>query len=69
MISDLEKTFQLATESGDYKAAIQAKQIIAKMRGFLETKKTSLSLMELSPNDLESLINEAENLNKWHQKF
>lgn len=66
MISDLEKTFKMALEAGDYKAAIHAKQIIAKMKGFIESKKQSLSLMELSAQELEALIIEAENLNKWH---
>lgn len=68
MIKDLERTFSLALEAGDYKAAIQAKHMIGKMRGFLDnkdSKKQGLSLIELSEQDLEMLILQAEDLKKW----
>ncbi len=71
MIKDLEQTFSLALEAGDYKAAIQAKHMIGKMRGFFDNKKNKkqhLSLIELSQEELEMLICEAEDLKKW-QKF
>lgn len=60
-IKDLESTFQLAIEAGDYKAAIQAKQVIGKAKGFMEKGNKSISLMELSQDELDSLIKEAEN--------
>lgn len=69
MIKDLEQTFTLALEAGDYKAAIHAKQMIGKMRGFFEnkdnTKKGHLSLIELSQDELNMLIQEAEDIKKW----
>lgn len=65
MIKDLEKIFSLALEAGDYKAAIQAKHMVGKMRGFLDSKKNSISLIELSQQDLEMLISEAEDIKKW----
>ena len=68
MIKDLEQTFSLALESGDYKAAIQAKHMIGKMRGFFDDrkgKKQHLTLVELSPEELEMLILEAEDIKKW----
>jgi hypothetical protein len=71
MIRDLEQTFQLALDAGDYKAAIQAKHIIGKVQGFIESKdsrkkkKDGLSLIELSSEDLEILICEAEDIKKW----
>ena len=67
MIKDLEQTFSLALEAGDYKAAIQAKQMIGKMRGFFDnkTKKDQISLVELSQQELDILIKEAEDLKKW----
>ena len=71
MIQDLEKTFSLALEAGDYKAAIQAKQMICKMRGFFDNKdgsKQNLSLVELSQDELAMLIEEAEDLKKWDVK-
>lgn len=68
MIKDLEKTFTMALEAGDYKAAIQAKHMIGKMRGYFPHKKFSkqgVSLIELSQEELEMLICEAEDIRKW----
>jgi len=68
MIKDLEKTFTMALEAGDYKAAIQAKHMIGKMRGYFPNKKLNkhgISLVELSQEELEMLICEAEDISKW----
>lgn len=68
MIKDLEKTFSMALDAGDYKAAIQAKHMIGKMQGFFDCKKNkkqNLSLIELNAEELEMLLCEAEDIKKW----
>lgn len=67
MIKDLEHTFKMALDAGDYKAAIQAKHMIGKMQGFFDEKKNkkqNLSLIELSTEELETLLQEAEDIKK-----
>lgn len=65
LIRDLENTFRLALDAGDFKSAIQAKHMIGKVCGFFDVKKQTLSLIELTQKDLEMLITEAEDIKKW----
>jgi hypothetical protein len=63
IIADLEKTFALALENNDFKSALQAKQTIGKIQGFIDAKKNKtdgLCLLELSQDDIDSLIKDAE---------
>lgn len=71
LIKDLELTFSMALTAQDYKAAIQAKHMIAKMQGFLnpkqKNKEATFSLIELSAQELEAMITEAEDIKKWQK--
>lgn len=62
-IQDLEKVFSLALASDNYKATIKAKH--EKAKNWNVGKNQNLSLVELSQQDLEMLINEAEDIKKW----
>ena len=71
LIQDLELTFSMALKAKDYKYAIQAKHVIAKIQGLLEPKKKNkeqnFSLIELSAQELETIIMEAEDIKKWEK--
>lgn len=60
MIEDLEQIFSLALIAEDYKAAIQAKQMICKVSGFMDADKSTFSLVELTQAELDFLINQSE---------
>lgn len=64
LLKDLEKIFELALIAKDYKAAIQAKQIIGKINGLLDKdlKKQPISLTELTHEDIDTLLLEAEQI-------
>jgi len=65
IIQDLEKVFQFAFDNNDLKSAIKAKEVIAKIQGFIsksKEKKEKLSLIELSPQEIDALINQAKDL-------
>ncbi len=59
LVKDLEKIFKMAMLAKDYKSAITAKQMIAKVQGFFDDSK-DISLSKLSNEQIDKLILEVE---------
>lgn len=60
-LEDLELTFQAALAGKNFPAAVKAKELQAKKLGFLSAKaREKLSLKDLKPQDLQSLLAEIE---------
>ena len=62
IIKDLESIYEMAIASESFSVALKAKELLGREHGlFMPKKKTSLSLADLTNEDLERLIVEIEN--------
>jgi hypothetical protein len=62
-LSDLQRIYQLAFDNNDLASAIKAKELISKICGFLDRKKTDkpFDINKLSEQELEEIILQLRN--------
>lgn len=65
ILKDLENLYVLAMEKGNFAAALKAKELLGRESGLFSSRKTKVSLADLSDEDIERLIQEVEGQMKF----